>query len=102
MQGSNPGPRSSPGMEYRLIHGIRYGEEAYDREAYTAERYIPCTSRDESGRFRGRVTDYLKAHPPGEHSDYYLCGNSKMIHEIYDILIEQGVDTNRIHAEVYF
>ncbi len=92
--------RSNKGMKYRLIHGVRLVEEAYDRNAYTS--YFLCTSGDPSGDFKGRVTDYIKLHPQGKDRDYYLCGNSSMIHDVYDILREQGVDTGRIHAEVYF
>ena len=114
--------RSNPQLEFTLIHGVRLAEEAYDREAYNRivnerkafntmppgqdtsgqNRYILCTSRDQKGDFHGRVTHYLSENPQGLDSDYYLCGNSNMIHEVYEILREQGVETGRIHAEVYF
>lgn len=104
--------RSNPGLDYRLIHGVRYAEEAYDRETYEGaptccdpggkRNYLLCTSGDENGDYHGRVTDYLRENPQGTGRDYYLCGNSKMIHDVYGILRGQGVDTERIHAEVYF
>ena len=94
--------RTYPDLRYTLIHGVRNGEEAYDRTAYDRERYVLCTSREDSGNFDGRVTDYMKMNPREKNCDYYLCGNSNMIHEMYDILREQGVETDRIHAEVYF
>ncbi|WP_430810006.1 MULTISPECIES: ferredoxin--NADP reductase [unclassified Carboxylicivirga] len=93
---------STPGLNYTLLHGVRHGDEAYDADAYEAGRYVLCTSRDDSGNYKGRVTQYLKKHPFGTDVHYYLCGNCNMIHDVYDILEEQGVSTDNIHAEVYF
>ena len=93
---------SYPDLDYQLLHGVRYAEEAYDSDIYGRERYTLCTSRDEKGDYQGRITEYLENHPVDKDADYYLCGNSNMIHDVYDILREQGVETGRIHAEVYF
>ena len=93
---------SYPSLNYRMIHGVRYGDDAYDSEKYDPERYILCTTRDNRGEFHGRITDYLGKNPPDKDADYYLCGNSNMIHEVYDILQEQGVKAGQVHAEVYF
>ena len=93
---------SYPSLNYTLIHGVKYGEEAYDSDEYNAKRYILCTSRDKQGNIQGRVTDYLKNYSPDKTAYYYLCGNSNMIHDAYDILREKSVDAGRIHAEVYF
>jgi ferredoxin--NADP+ reductase len=94
--------RSYEGLDYLLIHGVRYGDEAYDQETYEPERYILCTSRDNRGNYHGHVTDYLHSHRVADGADYYLCGNSHMIHAVYDILKGFHVETDRIHAEVYF
>ncbi|NIY15979.1 MAG: oxidoreductase [Nitrospinaceae bacterium] len=93
---------SIPNLDYTLIHGVRTAEEAYERHAYAANRYILCTSRDDSGNFRGRVTHYLEAHAVSTEAAYYLCGNSSMIDEAYDILVKKGVPADNLHAEVYF
>jgi ferredoxin--NADP+ reductase/benzoate/toluate 1,2-dioxygenase reductase subunit len=93
---------SYPALNYQLIHGVKYGDEAYDSDAYDPGRYTLCTSRDNRGDYQGRITGYLEKNPAEKDADYYLCGNSNMIHEVYDILKEQGVDPGRIHAEVYF
>ena len=94
--------KSYGGLNYKLIHGVKYGDEAYEFEAYNPGSYILCTSRDKRGDYQGRVTAFLMEQPVKTGADYYLCGNSQMIHEVYDILKDQEVDTNRIHAEVYF
>ena len=90
-------------LNYTLLHGVKYGSEAYDACEYEKEKYILCTSREgDGGDYYGRVTDYLKEHKFGTQAQYYLCGNCNMIHDVYDILEEQGVSTDNIHAEVYF
>jgi ferredoxin--NADP+ reductase/benzoate/toluate 1,2-dioxygenase reductase subunit len=94
--------KSYRGLNYKLVHGVKYGDEAYEFEAYSPGSYILCTSRDNRGDYQGRVTEFLMAQPVKTGADYYLCGNSQMIHEVYDLLKDQEVDTYRIHAEVYF
>ena len=37
---------SYPSLNYTLIHGVKYGEEAYDSDKYNANRYILCNSSD--------------------------------------------------------
>ncbi len=93
---------SFPELNYTLIHGVRYAEEAYDSGAYDSDRYTLCTSRDDKGDYQGRITDYLQNIPVDKDADYYLCGNSNMIHDVYDILKDQKIDAGKIHAEVYF
>jgi ferredoxin--NADP+ reductase/benzoate/toluate 1,2-dioxygenase reductase subunit len=94
--------RSYPELNYKLVHGVKYGDDAYEFEDYNQDRYILCTSRDNRGDYQGRVTDFLLSQPVRNGADYYLCGNSQMIHEVYDILKDLAIETNRIHAEVYF
>lgn len=94
--------KSYPGLNYKLVHGVKYGDEAYDYEDYKPGSYILCTSRDNLGDYHGRVTNFLLDQPVKDEADYYLCGNSQMIHEVYDILKDLEVKTDRIHAEVYF
>jgi ferredoxin--NADP+ reductase/benzoate/toluate 1,2-dioxygenase reductase subunit len=94
--------RSYPGLNYRIIHGVRYGNESYERESYDQERYILCTSRDGSGHFHGRVTSYLEQNPIQIETDFDLCGNRNMVHDMYDLLTGQGIMQGNIHAEIYF
>ena len=91
-----------PGLDYRLVHGVRTAAEAYDHGDYSSGRVVSCVSRGEGGDFRGRVTDWLRENPAPPDVMAYLCGNCDMIYEAYDILGGQGVPSDRIHAEVYF
>ena len=91
-----------PEMDYTLLHGIRHKEEAYERESYDPNRYILCTSGENTGNFNGRVTEYLLQNPVSPDTICYLCGNCHMIYEAYDILEKQGIKLGPIHTEVYF
>ena len=94
--------KSFPGLDYKILHGVRFGHEAIERQNYDATRFQLCTSGDGSGDFQGRITDYLTTNPVDKNSEYYLCGNVKMIHQAFDILKEKGIRSEKIHAEVYF
>lgn len=51
---------SNNDLDYQIIHGVRYGYEAYNSVDYSKERYQLCTSRDKEGGYAGRVTQYIK------------------------------------------
>ncbi|MCF8367475.1 MAG: hypothetical protein K9G76_00440 [Bacteroidales bacterium] len=94
--------RSHPGIDFKIIHGIRYSNEAYEKTHYPKGNYISCVSQDKKGDFIGRVTDYVKQNPVNKDTLIYLCGNVNMIYDVFDILKEQGVPSENLHAEVYF
>ena len=93
---------SNPGLNYQLIHGVRLGNEAYEREFYDSERYLLCTSRDDSGDYRGRLTGYLRETEFDKNSSFYLCGNSDMVFDAMEILKSRGFGRKDINVEVYF
>jgi ferredoxin--NADP+ reductase/benzoate/toluate 1,2-dioxygenase reductase subunit len=94
--------KSHPELDYTLLHGVRYGSEGYEKDNYARNRYIQCTSGDQTGDFAGRVTDYLLKHTFDKATICYFCGNFKMIREAMDILDKKGFPHNQLHAEVYF
>lgn len=95
--------RSYPGLDYKLLHGIRYGYEAFDKDDYDKNRLVRCTSRNRKGDFHGRVTDYLRKHPVEDKNTIcFFCGNVEMIHEAYDMMLQQGIPSQNLFAEVYF
>jgi ferredoxin--NADP+ reductase/benzoate/toluate 1,2-dioxygenase reductase subunit len=94
--------RSHPGLNFKLIHGIRHANEQYEKTDYPAGRYTSCVSQDNKGDFHGRVTDYMRKNPVDKETLCYLCGNVNMIYDVFDILKEQGVPSGNLHAEVYF
>lgn len=94
--------RSYPFIDYKLIHGVRYANEAYDWHEYNRERAVLCTSRDQNGDYHGRLTGYLKECSFASETQFYLCGNSDMIFDALEILKEKGFERDQIHCEVYF
>ncbi len=94
--------KSNPGLDYQVIHGVRYGREAYEKETYDAERYISCTTGDKSGDFHGRLTGYLEQAEFDKNTSFYLCGNSDMIFDAMEILREKGFERENVNVEVYF
>jgi len=94
--------RTYPGIDYKLIHGVRYAHEAYDRNDYVKGQYILCSSRDCEGTYQGRLTGYLETSEFAPESQFYLCGNSDMIFDAIEILKEKGFERDQIHCEVYF
>ncbi|PTN08679.1 ferredoxin--NADP reductase [Mangrovibacterium marinum] len=94
--------RTHPQLDYTLIHGVRYGSEAYDKQEYAADRHILCTSGDRSGQVHGRLTTYLADATFEKNTQFYLCGNSNMIFDAIEILKNKGFDRDQIHCEVYF
>ncbi len=93
---------SYPKLDYTVLHGVSYKNELYDTKDYPKGRYIACVSRETGGDFHGRVTEYLRKHPADLGTICYLCGNSDMINEAYDILRSQGVNGTNIITEVFF
>jgi len=93
---------SYPDLDYIVIHGVRFKNEQYDKKDYKAGRYIACVSREKGGDYQGRVTDYLRSTKIDKKARYYLCGNSEMINDVYDLLSEAGVNGSNIVTEVFF
>jgi ferredoxin--NADP+ reductase/benzoate/toluate 1,2-dioxygenase reductase subunit len=94
--------RSYPDMDYTLIHGIKFIEETYEKDHYDSKRYLCCTSRDEKGDFSGRVTKIIPLYPFENNALFYLCGNSDMVYDVYNLLADRGISTDNIFTEVYF
>lgn len=93
---------SNPGLDYQMIHGVRFATEAYEKEHYDSDKFVLCTSRDDSGDFQGRVTDYLEQTRFDENTSFYLCGNSDMIFDTMEILKGKGFSRDNVNVEVYF
>lgn len=91
-----------PGLNYRLLHGIRKLDDRIEPENYSGEKLIYCISREASPYFNGRVTDYLKQQPLDKLAIYHLCGNSAMISDVTDLLEANGILPENIRTEVFF
>jgi ferredoxin/flavodoxin---NADP+ reductase len=94
--------KSNSELNYRIILGVRYVNEAYEIEDYDRDKFTLCTSRDEKGDFNGRLTEYLKQIEFEKNTCFYLCGNSDMIFDAMEILKTKGFDRESVTVEVYF
>ena len=94
--------RSIKELNYKVLHGVRFGEETYEKKDYDPARYISCITRDEKGNFHGRVTEYIRQHNFDPETHCFLCGNFEMIRDAMDLLEEKGIAQDHLHAEVYF
>lgn len=94
--------RSIKDLNYKVLHGVRFGEETYENKDYDPVRYISCVTRDEKGKFHGRVTEYIRQHDFDPQTHCFLCGNFEMIRDAMDLLEEKGIAQDHLHAEVYF
>lgn len=93
---------SNPGLNYEVIHGVKYIDEAYNSSDYPPEHYTLCTSRDKRGTYSGRVTQYLREKGIRKDSIFYICGNSGMVNEVTDELEQNGISPENIRTEVFF
>ncbi len=93
---------SYPDLDYKLIHGVRFENETYEKSSYPQYRYFSAMSKDDKGDYQGRLTVYLKEMKIEQDTLCFLCGNVDMIHDAYDILQEKGIAVDQIHSEVYF
>jgi ferredoxin--NADP+ reductase len=94
--------RTFPELDYHLVHGVRLKEEAYEHADYQKEKVKLCLSGEETGDFCGRVTDFLFTQKIDRETNCFLCGNSEMIYEVFDILTGKGIPVSNIYSEVYF
>lgn len=94
---------SYPNLNYKILHGVRFKNEQYDKKDYKKGSYIACLSKENSKDvFAGRVSDYLRSNKIDKKAIYYLCGNTDMINDVYDILREKDVSGDQIFTEVFF
>jgi ferredoxin-NADP reductase len=94
--------RSHHSINYQILHGVKFADEAYGRQSFNPQQYTLCTSRGEQGDYFGRVSSYLREHPVQPDVICYLCGNSEMINEVTDILEGFGLPPENIRTEVFF
>lgn len=94
--------KTYPEIDYEIIHGVRFEEEQYNREDYINGCYIPCISRPSGGKRAYHVTDYVKERGLNLESTVFICGNRKMIAEIFEICHDIGINGDNIFTEAFF
>lgn len=96
--------------EVRLLFGVRSEEDIFWQKRFEAlAKQSPFFSFDMSlsqpkptgswAGLRGRVTEHILHHLSDHH--FFLCGNAAMVKDVRQILLENGVDKQFIHFEIF-
>jgi NAD(P)H-flavin reductase len=91
-----------PTINYKILHGIRTKSECYNAQDYIQGAYVPCISQPDDNSKGIRVTDYLSTETLSSNVRVYICGNRKMIIEVFEILHAKGISGDQIITEVFF
>ncbi len=93
---------SYPGLDYKILHGVRETAQLYGKKSFDPNRHVECLTGSINGHFNGRVTDYIRENEIDLNSYFYLCGSSDMIYESFEILQSKGVSRDHLFTEIYF
>lgn len=93
-------------LKYKIYHGIRKNIDIIEDKDINQNNYFKFITRENAkgiNSVNGRITinfDIIKSEK--KNSFFFLCGNSMMVTEIYDRLIDNGFESNKIFTEVFF
>lgn len=96
--------------EIRLLFGVRSEDDVFwhDRLEVLKEQFLnfsyhitlsQAKPNGGWGGLRGRVTEHILHHLVDHH--FFLCGNAAMVKDVRDFLLKNGIDTTRIHFEIF-
>ena len=89
----------------RLIQGGRLKTDMYFSDEFKAlNDYVRCASQDAGDNmFEGRLTKYIsEMESIPANINFYICGSTRMVMDVRNLLIRKGVDFNNIITEIYF
>ena len=97
-----------------LIHGMKeennleFYEEIHNNFAskcqnFMTKTYISRPQKESTKFIRGRITDEIKNLDLSKHhkTQFYLCGHPDMVHEVSNILLQNGISEENIIAEEF-
>lgn len=96
--------------KYKLFLGIRKKEDICDEDVFDTDKSYYCISREKkiskNNHYVGRMNEQLsKIEYIDDYKNYIymICGNSFMISDIYDLLVnEKNINPNNIITESFF
>ena len=94
--------RSHPKIDAEIYHGVKTKSEVVELIDYKDVKYTICTSKDSTGDFSGRLTECIKGTNFDKQTVFYLCGNSSMVFDVRQILLDKGFIKSDIKTEFYF
>ena len=96
--------KTFPKINYQLFHGVRFEEDIIIE--LSEKNYFKFVSKEKVNKknfFFGRISsnfDMIKKQD--KNSFVFLCGNSLMVTEIYDKLINNNFKSENIFTEIFF
>ncbi len=91
-----------------LIFGVRTQKDILYRKEFEelAEKnksfhFIPVLSTEQWEGEKGHIQDVIWKHAKNIDADYYICGLHIMVDQMRALLLERGVEKERIHLERY-
>ena len=99
-------------ISIKLYWGLRYEEDIFwQKEFEQMTRDFPefsfsltlSQSSSTWAGYRGHVTeDVIKNIETHRLSEFYLCGNKKMVREMTEQLLSKNIEKSRIYSELFF
>lgn len=93
-------------LKYKIYHGVRKNIDIIEDKDIDQNNYFKFITREEAkgiNSVNGRITsNFDKISSENQNSYFFLCGNSKMVTDIYDKLINNSIKSNKIFTEVFF
>ena len=96
--------KTYPDINYNLYHGIRFKDDEITE--FSNKNYYKFISRENvnlTNYFNGRISDHFdKVISNDKNSFVFLCGNSLMVTEMYDKLVDNKFKPENIFTEIFF
>ena len=91
---------------FTLLHGVDNSAELYYASEIQepAKQYVACLSgkiEENSGYFRGRVTEYIQKKLLIRAYDFYLCGRRDMIRDV-TLLVDECFAGSHVYTELFY
>lgn len=94
---------------YQIFHGVRNFDDIYNIK--TLKNYNVAVSRGSlpketennfSRIVQGRINQFVEKLEVNSKMLFFLCGNSLMVSELYDILLQKKIKQDKIFTEIFF
>ncbi len=96
--------KTYPKIKYQLYHGIRYKVDMIN--SLPKKNYFKFVSKENINTtdfFNGRITKNLEMLSKQDKRSYvFMCGNSMMVTDVYDYLINNDFKPEKIFTEIFF
>ena len=93
--------------KFKIFHGVREMEDIYSLKKL--DNYKIAVSRENikdknfgENVYHGRINQFLNTLEINKNMLFFLCGNSLMVADLYDDLLDKNVQQDKIFTEIFF